>query len=107
MRLHGLQRGSQGSRQAGRQTPTIALSSVELCSATSTLFAGYRCASTARSARPSGVDVACAQLTDSICAMAAAATTHPNQRALTAVLRRRIFEGVTFVLDGTPSRRPT
>jgi len=57
----------------------------------------HRCAPTARAARPSGVDVACAQLTDRICAMAGAATTH----ALTAVPPRRI-EVVTFV----PTRHP-
>ena len=48
---------------------SIAHASVDRCSAPSTLFACYRCASTARSARPSGVDGTCAPLLCSICAM--------------------------------------
>ena len=50
----------------------------------------HRCAPPARAARPSGVDVACAQLTDSICAIAGARP-HDNQRALTAAPPRHIL----------------
>jgi hypothetical protein len=75
MHLYVMQRTSQRFRQTGDRPSAIALSSVELCSASSTLFAGYHCASTARSARLSGVDNACAQLRTSIGAMAGGATT--------------------------------
>jgi hypothetical protein len=71
--LHVMQRRAQAAFRTCRQTPSIARSSVALCSATSTLSATMA-ASTARSARPAGVDVASAQLGSGSCALAAAAT---------------------------------
>jgi len=83
---------------------SIAHASVDRCSAPSTLFVCYRCASTARSARPSGVDGACAPLLCSICAMVGRMT--GPMEPLTAIASKRIVNLFSLVPHGTPSTSP-
>ena len=67
----------------------------------------HGCASTARSARPAGVDVACAQLGSGSCALAGAATPIVrHQSSIDSTRDEAYFEVITFVPHGTPSRRP-
>ena len=72
--VHGLHRGAQAAFSTRRQT---AFHRALECGAVLGHINALReqgCASTARSARPAGVDVACAQLGSGSCALAGAST---------------------------------
>jgi hypothetical protein len=104
--VHVMQRGAQAAFRTCRQTAVHRAIECGAVLGHVNALRDHGCASTARSARPAGVDVACAQLGSGSCALAGAAAPIEHQSSIDSTRDEAYFEAITFVPHGTPSRRP-